>query len=218
MTFYPVICLIGLVLSILSLITFNNPKFTEKIYYYLEVKTFVEILILTIGVLSPISTCLDPCLTGSTYFSAIFEWILIKYLQDVLYMFITVLRYTFVCALIVVPSLFTHTITVVNETYILLDPSEYGNSMIHKVYITCLNLLENALTILLLIPYNVLTFVEFRKFMKKKKRLTQCPETQQRILNAQSNFNKMILIVSFGTAELRVSSTVRSAKRRIFHH
>ena len=61
----PVTCVIGFFLLIVSLIVLMNKNFKEKLYFYLKIKTFFETLLLAIGTLTLMVSCLQ-CETSET--------------------------------------------------------------------------------------------------------------------------------------------------------
>ena len=69
---FPVTCVIGFLLSTVSLIVLINKNFKEKVYFYLRIKTFFETLLLSIVTLTPMVSCFD-CQTYEAYITAIFN-------------------------------------------------------------------------------------------------------------------------------------------------
>jgi len=255
---FPVLCFAGLFLSVLNTITFMNPKFDNRIFYYLKYKSIGEGLIFLTGVLSPIITC-ENCATEATYFSMVFKLAFHIYLRNVLFLFVTILEiqiaieryytikstekilvkkrerikillFVVLSFLPFLPDLFAYEIVpfkVVNYfvdfdknkgDYFMLEKSKYGNSTIHNIFSITLCMVQNAATVLFLIPFNVLVFIEFRRFIKNKSRTVNqtnmnnanhSVQTSSQQRNSSDNkFNYMISIITFLFVISRVSDAL----------
>ena len=84
----------------------------------------------------------------------------------------------------------------------ILNRTKFGKTQFYSIYLTCVNFLENILTIFILIPFNIMVLIKYRRFIKKKSisRIVIGPIQKLKFAKeciSQKRFTKMILIFSF---------------------
>lgn len=127
-------------------------------------------------------------------------------------------------ALVYLPTLFaekiTHSRKYKPDGY-TLTATKFGEQKYYYTYLTCVSLISNVLTILILLPFNIMILVKYRKFIKRKNIISKIvisPVRKPRLNLTQSNlsqkkFTKMILVISF----LFILSRLGEASVRIFN-
>jgi len=137
--------------------------------------------------------------------------------------FILVALFGIVSTVIFIPTLFTFKIEKYSDNnniheFRLVD-TDFGISFFFKTYLKCVNFFENILTIFVLIPLNIIVVIEYKKFIRKKRILTQHlattslvvnelqNEKKNKILNSEKKFTKMILIISVLFIYVRLVTT-----------
>jgi len=226
----PIICGFGLILNILSFIIFLNPSLKEKCYFYLMIKSFVDILMQSTGIFLPFTADLDQ----HSYVRTLISLIIYKYLRNFFCLFgiimeivISLNRYSAIkskekmlsitrngklgilflgilSGLIKTPILFAFKIVHLSTDHFRLVYSGFGKSI--ETYLNCINVLENLLSILILLPLNIVVLKAYKKFIAKKSIIKFIIVTHPaNSINKQNNpakssqnrFTKMIIIISF---------------------
>ncbi len=219
----PIICLAGFFLSLFSFIVFLKLS-KGRIFFYLMVKSLLEMLLFAFGTLTPYLSCLF-CSTANTKHSQWIKLILYVYLKPVLFLFITILEIVIsinryfsikntekidtnkndkifvISSAIIVSLIFSvfffgykiELVTINNLKLFVIATTDFGSKTFFSVYSLFVNFISNLLTIFVLIPLNIILFIQFKKFIERKKRLLNQTD---RIIN-DTRFTKMILITSF---------------------
>ena len=117
-----------------------------------------------------------------------------------------------VCFIIYAPYLFTYKIDWLKGT---LSFTEFSETQFYIIYFQAITIGQNLLTIIILIPYNIIVLIAYKKFIVKKQSILRSVIIPTRIenqitmplkANSQKRFTKMILIISFLFIFIRLSS------------
>jgi hypothetical protein len=81
-----------------------------------------------------------------------------------------------------------------NSLYYSLKNTPYGRSQFHKYYMISVNLFENVLTLIFIIPFNILVVNNFRRFIRKKIEILHISADSKK--RSEYNFNIMILVTT----------------------
>ena len=71
----PIICCLDLILNIICFVVFLNPSLKEKIYYYLMIKSLIDILMQSTGIFLPFTANSDE----HSYVRTVLSLIIYKY-------------------------------------------------------------------------------------------------------------------------------------------
>lgn len=235
----PIICVIGLILNVLCFIVFLRPK--EKIYFYLAIKSFGESLLLMLGAILPYETCLNCNLEDTymkmmfilitqkflkqvIYLSITILEIEISFnrlflitshqlkilivRKDKLKVFV----YIFISCAIFSPTFFAFEIIKkdFNDEYQLVY-TDFGRSRLFYYFYVFFLLFENVLSIIILLPLNIIILIKFKKFIKNKSKNLTTIATVNELLRqnnvslvriqenakTESKFTRMIVLISF---------------------
>ena len=212
------------------------------------IKSFIEMLLMSFGAFIPLIKCLTclnkySCilanqivfnfLTNIMYlFATLIEiaitlnrYFIIKSNEKLLTKkkdIILVVLFGIVSTVLFIPTFFTFKIEKYsdnnNQEFRLVE-TDFGISFFFKTYLQCVNFFENILTIFVLIPLNIIVILEYKKFIRKKRILTQHfattslvinelqNEKKNKILNSEKKFTKMILIITFLFIYIRLVTT-----------
>ena len=278
---FPVICVIGFFISLVCLVVLINKNFKQKAYFYLKIKTFFETLLLAIGALTPVVSCLE-CQTYETFISSIYSLVCIiriffnrknvyfiflfqviyRYLKTVFFLCATLMEmavtfdryyliqstskilvmrndkilasiFIFLSLLIVAPVLIAQSIETNENGHFRLEETNFGKTKVYSIYLSCITFIQNILTVVVIVPFNVIVLCKYRKFIKKKdititRIMPVLPQSKNFVnlsqkMDSQKRFTKMILIVSFlfilsrlGEASLRVIDQIYQIDRSEF--
>jgi len=113
----------------------------------------------------------------------------------------------FLSFFIFVPVLFAETIESKENGHFILKQTELTKKKMYTIYLTCVSFIPNILTVVVIIPFNLIVLFKYRKFIKKKNSISitrivlavlprNLPNTSE-IIDSQKRFTRMILIVSF---------------------
>ena len=221
----PVICVIGCILSLINLIVFLNPKLKEKIYFYLMIKSLIELVILVCGALLP----LLQNVTYITYFTTLFQIVLYKVLSNALFLFVSIMEisitfnryfiikstqkllvkkkdkilvfiFGIVSFALFIPICFAYNIVEANGKF-SFENSDFGNTKFFEIYLECINFSENLLTVFVLLPSNIIVLIQYRRFLSKKKTIINFASRLIRGQDTENAENK------------RISKLVRSQRK-----
>ncbi len=223
MTIYPLICTVGFLISSVCFITLLISKLKEKTFFYLRIKSLLELFLLLFGILVPFLNC-SSCNSKIHIITCI---IIYKYLTNSFYLYATVIEIIiaanrhfilkskkknitkikdklfafilfFSCLVVHVPNVFENNIVnsdEMNDSY-RLEKSDFSKTDFFYYYIVCIGLVQNVLTVFLLIPINIMVVFEFKKFMTEKRKRLATESAKKNNHNEERKFNKMIIFHS----------------------
>jgi hypothetical protein len=130
---------------------------------------------------------------------------------------IKILIYLIICILIYVPCFFAYEIKRMMPfayEYILVQ-NKMGNNLIFIYFYSCFNLIADILSILILLPLNIIILLKFNKFIKNKSQNTTRSTTINRshlstIMNQDNNRNRTVLLQENTKTETRFTRMIVS--------
>jgi len=229
----PIICVIGFILSLINIIVFLNLKQKDKIYFYLLIKSLIELLILAFGAFLPLLQNVE----YFSYLAFIFQIILYKFLTNALFLYASIMEisitfnryyiikstekllvkqkdklivffFGFVSLALFIPIFFSYKKVKSNEET-SLEESDFGKSAYFKIYLRCINFLENLIAVFILVPSNIVVLVLYKRFLNKKKTITNFAsriirgteaneiKRKSKLIKSQRKFTRMTIIMSF---------------------
>jgi hypothetical protein len=87
-------------------------------------------------------------------------------------------------------------IFIFNDEY-KLDNNKYGQSIYFTYFYTYFGFFENILSILILIPLNIIILIKFKNFIKNKANIASSIIRQQQNAKSETRFTRMIVLISF---------------------
>jgi len=220
----PTLCVIGFILNLLSFIVFVCLK--EKIFFYLAMKSLAEALLLMTGAISPYMTCIN-CNLENTYLIALITLIVAKFAKGPLYTLITILEieiafnrynlinshttktliemkdkikgfvFTLISILLFVPYLFAFEINKNKMYEYKMEKSKFGSSEFFYYFYTCISF-ENILSVLILLPLNIIIIIKFKKFIQQKQeQISTTPRMRQDNVKIETRFTRLMILISF---------------------
>ena len=219
----PVLCVLGILFSILNIITLNDLKLKDKAYYYLIVKTIIQIIMLSSGALIPYVSC-TTCSSFQTYGSQFLKIMIFKFSNNFLYLFLSIVqvmiisdRYcaikaapklmieykdkviliilAIICGFTYFPCLFGDKIVFIQNTgKYVLKPTGFGSMQFYTVFLNSMWFFENILTVFILIPFNIIVCVKYFQELRKKITIISLIKSEKELL--KKNLTKMIIIES----------------------
>ena len=223
MTIYPLICTVGFLISSVCFITLLISKLKEKTFFYLRIKSLLELFLLLFGILVPFLNC-SSCNSKIHIITCI---IIYKFLTNSFYLYATVIEvviavnrhfilkskkknitkikdkiFVFIlfvlCLIIHAPNIFANKIVkdiAQNDSY-KLGKTDFYRSNFFFYYTVCIEIVQNVLTVFLLIPINIMVVFEFKKFMTEKRKRLATESAKKNNHNEERKFNKMIIFHS----------------------
>ena len=77
-----------------------------------------------------------------------------------------------------------------------LEYNKFGNSVYFYYFYTYFGFFENILSILILIPLNIIIFIKFKKFINNKAKIPSTIARQQENAKSEKRFTKMMVLIS----------------------
>lgn len=197
----PVICFFGIITNIFCIIVFSHAEFQDLIYKYLYVNSISNFIYLLCCFFLFAPRCGALCDFNSTMITQYYYYIVYTYLKGIpailtiniqiivsLYKYIQItnkttflfkfeyfklkiLFLTVLSALFYLPILLTKTIKVTQTNSYSMISNDFGNGNVGKILIILITILRGFVSLFILIVINVLTKLEFNKFLEKKQRV-----------------------------------------------